>query len=189
MRISSFAILGLALLAATPSAAVIVDVNALTNSGLNDANAVSLVLGAGRYRVTPVVGTFTAFNRFGNVAQCNSEGAQCRTGFEHSYFVGIDGAAIGYGSNNGNGGIGPQSTGGYYATALQAFVADAAASSFTLTAPTTVRFYIFDDIVGDNIGGVSLNVAAVPEPASWAMLIAGFGLVGATLRRRATARA
>jgi hypothetical protein len=25
---------------------------------------------------------------------------------------------------------------------------------------------------------------AVPEPASWAMLIAGFGLVGATLRRR-----
>lgn len=26
--------------------------------------------------------------------------------------------------------------------------------------------------------------AAVPEPASWAMLIAGFGLVGATLRRR-----
>jgi hypothetical protein len=28
------------------------------------------------------------------------------------------------------------------------------------------------------------DVAAVPEPASWAMLIAGFGLVGATSRRR-----
>jgi len=27
---------------------------------------------------------------------------------------------------------------------------------------------------------------AVPEPASWAMLIAGFGLVGATMRRRRT---
>ena len=26
----------------------------------------------------------------------------------------------------------------------------------------------------------------VPEPASWAMLIAGFGLVGAAMRRRAT---
>jgi hypothetical protein len=25
---------------------------------------------------------------------------------------------------------------------------------------------------------------AVPEPSSWAMLIAGFGLVGATARRR-----
>ncbi len=30
-----------------------------------------------------------------------------------------------------------------------------------------------------------LSNAAVPEPASWAMLIAGFGLVGGTLRRRA----
>jgi hypothetical protein len=28
--------------------------------------------------------------------------------------------------------------------------------------------------------------AAVPEPATWAMLIAGFGLVGGALRRRNT---
>ena len=37
------------------------------------------------------------------------------------------------------------------------------------------------------IDNVALNVtpsAAVPEPASWAMLIAGFGLVGAAARRR-----
>ncbi len=33
----------------------------------------------------------------------------------------------------------------------------------------------------DNIG---VTIGAVPEPASWAMLIAGFGLVGALLRRR-----
>jgi len=32
----------------------------------------------------------------------------------------------------------------------------------------------------------ALNAAAVPEPASWAMLIAGFGLVGAVARRRRT---
>jgi hypothetical protein len=41
---------------------------------------------------------------------------------------------------------------------------------------------------GDNIGPVLDNVlvtqAAVPEPATWAMLIAGFGLVGAAARRR-----
>jgi hypothetical protein len=30
----------------------------------------------------------------------------------------------------------------------------------------------------------TLAIAAVPEPASWAMLIAGFGLIGATMRRR-----
>ena len=45
------------------------------------------------------------------------------------------------------------------------------------------------DIFG--LDGISFNVApplppvgGVPEPASWAMLIAGFGMIGATLRRR-----
>lgn len=31
---------------------------------------------------------------------------------------------------------------------------------------------------------ITFTAAAVPEPASWAMMIAGFGLVGATMRRR-----
>lgn len=34
--------------------------------------------------------------------------------------------------------------------------------------------------------GTQISVAAVPEPASWAMLIAGFGLTGAVMRRRAS---
>ncbi len=40
----------------------------------------------------------------------------------------------------------------------------------------------FDNITitADNVGG---GVGAIPEPASWAMMIAGFGLVGATQRR------
>jgi hypothetical protein len=41
---------------------------------------------------------------------------------------------------------------------------------------------------GDAIYSVD-DVAAVPEPASWAMLIAGFGLTGAALRRRRVALA
>jgi hypothetical protein len=44
-----------------------------------------------------------------------------------------------------------------------------------------------DMIPTNNFGGVSLRVTAVPEPATWAMLVAGFGLAGATLRRRRTA--
>lgn len=32
--------------------------------------------------------------------------------------------------------------------------------------------------------GTPTNVTAVPEPATWAMMVAGFGLVGGTLRRR-----
>jgi hypothetical protein len=37
------------------------------------------------------------------------------------------------------------------------------------------------DFAPDN---ANASIAAVPEPASWALLIAGFGLVGATARRR-----
>ncbi|WP_310473993.1 PEPxxWA-CTERM sorting domain-containing protein [Sandarakinorhabdus sp.] len=40
---------------------------------------------------------------------------------------------------------------------------------------------------GPAVGGP--GVGGVPEPASWAMLIAGFGLTGATLRRRRAAAA
>lgn len=54
-------------------------------------------------------------------------------------------------------------------------------------------FYVkadYDSLAGaklqlDNIN-VSPLAAAVPEPATWAMMIGGFGLVGASLRRRRT---
>jgi PEP-CTERM motif len=56
------------------------------------------------------------------------------------------------------------------------------------------QFMTFEDLPGggdfnyDDLGFVFTNVAvtpgAVPEPASWVMLIAGFGLVGAAMRRR-----
>ncbi len=56
------------------------------------------------------------------------------------------------------------------------------AISFTISSSTAVGF---NDPL---IDGVSFALAGpgggVPEPASWAMLIAGFGLVGAAARRR-----
>lgn len=35
-------------------------------------------------------------------------------------------------------------------------------------------------------GTLSVGVAAVPEPATWAMMLLGFGAIGASLRRRRT---
>jgi hypothetical protein len=50
-----------------------------------------------------------------------------------------------------------------------------------------VRFFIPDNTRSDNFGGVSLRVeaVAVPEPATWALMIVGFGAIGALVRRRA----
>jgi len=47
-------------------------------------------------------------------------------------------------------------------------------------------FYGFTDfdVVGDNFTVARGTTAAVPEPASWAMMILGLGAVGASLRRR-----
>ena len=44
-----------------------------------------------------------------------------------------------------------------------------------------------DDNQGPLLDNISLSIAAVPEPATWAMMILGFGLIGASLRRRKAA--
>lgn len=49
----------------------------------------------------------------------------------------------------------------------------------------TLKLYYWDSNFDDNSGFISASVS-VPEPASWAMMIAGFGLVGAAARRRRT---
>ena len=49
------------------------------------------------------------------------------------------------------------------------------------------KVYSFVDDPADG-AGLKLNVAsAVPEPAAWAMMIAGFGMIGAMIRRRRAA--
>ncbi len=40
----------------------------------------------------------------------------------------------------------------------------------------------------DGLRNIAVAGAAVPEPASWAMMIAGFGLIGGTMRRRGRTR-
>jgi hypothetical protein len=56
---------------------------------------------------------------------------------------------------------------------------------FTTTGPTTLTFS--QNAGGDPFRGSILDnvvVASVPEPATWLMMIAGFGLVGGMMRRR-----
>ena len=54
----------------------------------------------------------------------------------------------------------------------------------SVTSYETFRFGTNNE-TSDGFSLVSLSVAAVPEPSTWAMLIVGFGLVGGAMRRKA----
>ena len=53
------------------------------------------------------------------------------------------------------------------------------AGSLRLAFGTTSR-----DNIGPLLDNVSLSIGAVPEPATWAMMIMGFGLIGGAMRSR-----
>ena len=79
-------------------------------------------------------------------------------------------------------------------TTSQPWTARTADFSITLLGGTTytLTFQGLEAVTDQTsfIDAVSLDLAppsAVPEPASWALMIAGFGLVGSAMRRRATA--
>lgn len=67
---------------------------------------------------------------------------------------------------------------------------------FTLLAPIpqpwivngggTVHLFVpdGDQNLANNFGGVSLSITPVPEPATWGLLLLGFGGLGAMLRKR-----
>jgi hypothetical protein len=61
-------------------------------------------------------------------------------------------------------------------------------ASFVGTGVTTV--FTINETIGGSFGGVALDnvsVSAVPEPASWTMLLGGFGMVGFAMRKRQAA--
>ena len=76
------------------------------------------------------------------------------------------------------------STGGFFAIGFGKVV--------TLAAPGSLFAAVNDSFHVNNGGAFQVEVTAlpaVPEPAVWAMLIAGFGLTGAVMRRRRAAAA
>ena len=60
------------------------------------------------------------------------------------------------------------------------------ASSFTFTANAASTTLMFASATQDAFGPAldNVSVSAIPEPATWAMMIIGFGAVGAVARRR-----
>lgn len=52
----------------------------------------------------------------------------------------------------------------------------------------TLELFYWDSNRRDNFGDISFEVNAVPEPATWAFMIFGFGAIGSAMRRRKTTR-
>lgn len=58
--------------------------------------------------------------------------------------------------------------------------------SFSFVVPTTqnVKFTVADNVFGDNRGSLSISIAPIPEPETYALMLAGLGLLGFIARRR-----
>lgn len=69
-----------------------------------------------------------------------------------------------------------------YAT-YQGYFDDYATGNYTPLGDANDRFYVISDGVHQSFG-IGWPIDAVPEPATWLMMIMGFGSVGAVLRRR-----
>lgn len=120
-------------------------------------------------------------------------------------FAGVGSGAISNGLNvevcfrSGGGGAGCAGGGGGGLSIGESIaVVNLVPNTFTLTFGsaqsqiTLDKFIVRYQSIATDTGisdGSGIGTAAVPEPASWAMLIAGFGLVGAVMRRRQRAGA
>ena len=170
---------------AQPAQAVILNLDGIANASTDGSTGVGFALAAGRYRVSFVIDQYTAFSRFSAVTGCDGSGSNCVQGFENSAMIVLNGVTSAFGDGNASGGFGPISGGGYYDTAANAFANSGKYQGFfTAAGPVTGSAYIFDDILSDNRGGISLNISPVPEPATWGLMILGFGGVGVAMRRR-----
>ena len=57
-------------------------------------------------------------------------------------------------------------------------------TTFAFGGPLTLLSFSTPTVVGNGVAAITVLSSDVPEPASWAMMVAGFGLAGAALRKR-----
>jgi hypothetical protein len=185
--LTALSLAALATITASPAnAATVFDLNGVTNASLNGSNGFTLNLAAGTYSLAFVQGEYNAFRRFSSTSGCDGLGMNCIQGWENSARYIIGNTTYLFGDGAASGGLGPLGVGdGYYSTAEQSFAKSGIYNgSFTLNNASDVTFFIYDDNLGDNSGGVSLAVSAVPEPATWLMMFMGIGAVGGLMRRK-----
>ena len=198
--ILSAGVLAAATLASVPASAVVIDFDTIPSTGWTQADYVE-----DGYKISSTVNTSSGLS-FKAITGANSidpDGVSVTTGSGGSTSVTVsrlDGGAFGFGSMD----FGPLALGSLQiAYKFTFFMADESADivkyfSFTNKNMTahTVEFADLGAITGfrfgTSVGGsqqfdnIVLNdvAAAVPEPATWAMMLGGFGLIGGAMRRR-----
>ncbi len=195
--------------AARSADALIINIDGTQN---NVANPVQVFLAAGTYTVVPIGlpgGTYDAWNPFGTTTCATPSGCTQTVpttveGWKNSYDVISDAisavsvsgpALIPVGAQPGGAGQiddywiqSGSETDRYHVDDHLVYptAADARpgyeSSTFTVTSSGLVGFSINDGFTGDNIGGMSLEVLAIPEPSTAALL--ALGLVSLAFRKR-----
>ena len=184
--------------ASAAQAADTVNINAQTNGG-GSGNPVTWTGGAGEYTITAIGtadgGQFDAWSspNVGCIEVCTPQWhwnfSAIAQGDDTLHFVGIGNGFATAGAALTAAQTAAAWNSGTFALPNGPFVPGMQPTPFTFTLDglTTLLFTISDgdNNYANNAGGVSFRIAAaVPEPATWAMLIGGFGMIGLAMRRR-----
>lgn len=206
-KVLAAAALGAGLVMATSvDAATIVNISASNQIGA------TVSLAAGTYTInligTAQGGAYSGWSPWNANAGCDVGGSNCSQGYKDDFAI-----DFGHGVGNFDRVDGTNYTDGQlWATDLQALAAFQAGPisgallpvatlgpgnpvaypiTFTLASAQDVKFFAMDSAYADNRGGISLQLTtpttpttAVPEPAGWAMMLVGFGGLGAAIRGR-----
>lgn len=143
--------------------------------GINTANGAATLIGQTNI---PVNGTISSSNGFANLfISHNDQIFQINTSNAHATLVSSTGPLVFYAMTQIGGiGWGVSST-----NRIATFTPGGITTPGVFESGTTGLAYAIAGIPGAGVG-------AVPEPATWALMLAGFGLVGVALRRRQAVR-